>query len=157
MAFDWLQTLGPTILTLLGGGVGWFLRDRIEAGRAAEERMRQERVKAYSEILDPILAPFTDPGGERSARGLQQMASPDYRRHAFQLALVGSDQVVHSFNEFLQLLYRSEDQTQFGLAKGLRALGKLLLEVRKSIGNRGTDLSEKDMLRWLIKDIDAHL
>jgi hypothetical protein len=32
--------------------------------------------------------------------------------------------------------------------------GKLLLEIRKDVGNKKTGLSEFDMLRWLISDIE---
>ena len=36
----------------------------------------------------------------------------------------------------------------------LRLWGRLLLEIRKDVGNKDTELNELDMLRWLIKDID---
>ena len=32
--------------------------------------------------------------------------------------------------------------------------GRLLLEIRKDVGNKHTKLNELDMLRWLITDID---
>ena len=150
---SWIEALGPTALALVGGAIGWFLKDRIESSRAQEERLRQERVEAYSKILDPILAPFVH-AGDLDSKELERMGSPDYRRSAFQFILVGSDDVVKSFNDFLQLLYKAESGT-FDLVGGLRALGRVLLEVRKSIGSKTTGLTEKDMLRWLIKDIDS--
>ena len=154
MAIDWVQSLAAPAVGLIGGVVGWFLKDRVESRRAAEERLRQDRVKAYSEILDPILAAFIDPESNQGPGGIQRMASPEYRRNAFQLSLIGSDQVVNSFSDFLQLLYHSDNSGEFDLARGTKALGKLLLEIRKSIGNTNTTLNEKDMMRWLIKDID---
>lgn len=36
----------------------------------------------------------------------------------------------------------------------MRLWGKLLLEIRKSLGNENTELSELDMLRGFIKDIE---
>ena len=149
----WIEALGPTALALVGGAIGWFLKDRIESSRAQEERLRQERVEAYSKILDPILAPFVH-AGDIPSKELERMASPDYRRSAFQLALVGSDAVVKSFNDFLQLQYKT-GAGKVDLLAGLRSLGRVLLEVRKSIGTKATKLSEKDMLRWLVKDIDS--
>ena len=37
----------------------------------------------------------------------------------------------------------------------MRHWGTLLLEIRKSLGNEGTKLSEIDMLRGMIKDIES--
>jgi len=36
----------------------------------------------------------------------------------------------------------------------MRLWGSLLLEIRKSLGNKNTKLNEIDMLRAMIKDID---
>jgi len=39
----------------------------------------------------------------------------------------------------------------------MRLWGALLIEIRKSLGNKKTKLKEVDMLRGMIKDIDNFL
>ena len=37
----------------------------------------------------------------------------------------------------------------------LIAFGNVLLSIRRSLGNTNTTMNSRDMLRWLIKDIDT--
>jgi hypothetical protein len=64
----------------------------------------------------------------------------------------GSDPVVKAYNNFFQYLYNNESNPE--PAKMMSLFGKLILEIRKDLGNSKTKLAEFDMLRFMITDID---
>ena len=70
--------------------------------------------------------------------------------------MLGPDNVVRAYNALWEYAYKSEadeNPEQRGVTY-MKLWGKLLLEIRKDVGNKDTKLNEADMLRWLIKDID---
>ena len=153
---DWIQIVAPTGLFILGGIITWIVRSKIEESRDIRVKLNEERRKNYSEILAPyirILADFKDKG---PSQAINDIKSYEYRKTAFDLALFGSDSVVRAYNALLQYGYKdgaNENVEQRGKMY-LRLWGRLLLEIRKDVGNKDTELNEVDMLRWLIKDID---
>ena len=54
----------------------------------------------------------------------------------------------------MQYIYKAEADQNPDPKEMMRLWGKLLLEIRKSLGNENTKLSELDMLRGFIKDIE---
>lgn len=153
---DWLQILGPTLSAIIGGIVVWIIRSRIEESRAIQQRLNEERRKTYGEILGPYIRILTDLKGEGPKQAINQIQSYDYKKSAVDLTLFGSDNVVRAYNALLQYGYKieaGENQEMRGNIY-MKLWGKLLLEIRKDVGNKKTDLSELDMLRWLISDID---
>lgn len=66
--------------------------------------------------------------------------------------LFGSDNVVNAYNDYFQYLYK--DDSEKNPIVMLNALGKVILEIRKDLGNDKTVLKEFDMLRFMITDID---
>lgn len=152
---DWIQNVTPTLVGLLGAAIGWFLKSRIEARRRDQEALRDERAKIYVDILMPFIRMFTDLSQARQNEALKQVKSVEYRKLAFRLALVGDDQVVRAWNGLWQSLYRMETDDAPTAATLILGLGDVLLAIRRGLGIRNTSLDNKDMLRWLIKDIDA--
>ena len=57
---DWLQTIGPALLAVIGGIVGWFLKSRTDELRIVEERLSSERRKVYSDLLEPFVVLLTN-------------------------------------------------------------------------------------------------
>ncbi len=151
---DWLQILGPTLLMVLGGILTWFIKAKIEELRAIEEKLREERRNIYAQILDPYIHLFADLKGKGPDEALKKITSYDYRKTAFDLNLFGSDEVVLAYNNLMKHTYESEATEKREPNKMMLLWGKLLLEIRKSLGNKKTKLDELDMLRAMIKDID---
>ena len=157
---DWIQILAPTLfgtgLFILGGIITWIIRSKIEESRAIRVKLNEERRKTYSEILGPYIRIFTDFKGKGPTQAIEEIKSYDYRKTAFDLALFGSDNVVRAYNAFLQYGYKGEanENMEQRVETYMRLWGKLLLEIRKDVGNKKTCLNEFDMLRWLITDID---
>jgi hypothetical protein len=152
---NWLQVLGPSLLMVLGGIITWFLKSRVEELRATEERLREERRKIYSQILDPYIRLFADLKGQGPSQAIKKITSYEYRKKtAFDLNLFGSDEVVRAYNALMKHTYEAESTGKQDPKEMMRLWGSLLLEIRRSLGNKKTKLNEFDMLRAMIKDID---
>ncbi len=152
---NWLLALGPSLLVVLGGIITWFLKTRVEELRATEKRLIDERRKIYSQILDPYIRLFADLKGQGPAEAIKKITSYDYRKTAFELNLIGSDEVVRAYNNMMKNTYETEANGKSNPKEMMRLWGTLLLEIRKSLGNKKTKLNEFDMLRAMIKDIDS--
>ncbi len=154
---DWLQALGPTLLMVLGGIISWIVRSWTEELRLARVRLREEQRKVYAEILDPYIRLFTDLKGKGVQEATKKITSYEYRRAAFELNMFGSDRVVRAYNQLLAHAYRAENLGENDPVTMMRLWGRLLLEIRRSLGYKRTKLNELDMLRAMIKDADAAL
>jgi len=152
---NWLQVLGPSLLMVLGGIITWFLKSRVEELRATEERLREERRKIYGQILDPYVRLFADLKGQGTTQAIKKITSYEYRKTAFDLNLFGSDDVVRAYNALMKYTYEVESTGKQDPKGMVRMWGSLLLEIRRSLGNKKTKLNELDMLRAMIKDIDS--
>jgi hypothetical protein len=86
---------------------------------------------------------------------VKQITSFEYRQKAFEFSLLGSDDVVNAFNDMMQYYYRLERRNdEPDPAEMLGYFGGFLLAIRKDVGNPKTKLSEIDMLRGIITDIE---
>ncbi len=151
------EFLVTTLFAALVGLAVWFLQSRVEAARQATARLRDERRKIYADILDPYIKLSSGIGdAKQTDQVVKQIISYEYRKTAFELSLMGSDAVVLAFNEMLQAFYKADREGQkIDPNDFIRLWGTVLLEIRKSIGEPRTKLKHKDMLRAMIKDIDA--
>jgi len=152
---NWLQTLGPSLLMVLRGIITWFIKSRVEELCATEERLREERRKIYGQILDTYIRLFADLKGQGTTQAIKKITSYEYRKTAFDLNLFGSDDVVRSYNAIMKHTYEAESTGKQEPKKMMHLWGGLLLEIRRSLGNKKTKLDEFDMLRAMIKDIDS--
>lgn len=177
---EWTVGVAVPVLLALGAGVGgilmFFVRVRLEEIRAAEERLSGERRKVYGELLLPYVQLFT-PSREKAQQVLppttrkesrKQQAEPDhteqamarilsveYRQTAFDLMLIASDDVVRAYNDLMQFTFRMVDADPSERSwEVLSKMGQLLLEIRRSLGIKDTELTNVDMLRFMITDIE---
>ncbi len=152
-----MNALAPSLLIIVGGIITWLLKSRVEELRAAEKNLLETRTKTYWDILEPYITLFSDTS-EKARPGLIKMiTSLQYRKTAFHLCLLGSDDVVQAYNAMLQHMYEAERTGKQDAIELMRLWGALLIEIRKSLGNKKTKLKEVDMLRGMIKDIDDFL
>jgi len=152
-----MNALAPSLLIIVGGIITWLLKSRVEELRAAEENLRETRTKTYWDILEPYITLFSDTSEKGRTGVIKTITSPQYRKTAFQLCLLGSDDVVQAYNAMLQHQYEAERTGKQDALELMRLWGALLIEIRKSLGNNKTKLKEFDMLRGMIKDIDDFL
>ena len=170
---DFLTAFGSIatpILVLFLTGAGWKIRQSIEHKTKLEEKLRDDRIEIYHQILEPyiiILMPDAawnlDPknkGKDKNNEATAKLLSLEYKKLSFRLSLIGSDNVVKAFNNLYQYFYKNAENSQSTIqsnptdkAKEMMSLiGLLLLEIRKSMGNEETKLNEWDMLEWFITD-----
>ena len=165
---DYVTAIGAVatpLLVLLLTTVGWKLKQSVERRRELENKLHDDRIITYNQILEPfiiILMPEAawshDPknkGRKKDELAMAKMLSLEYRNYGFKLSLVGSDAVVTSYNDLMQFFFSQSDNpapTDENLRKMLSLLGTFLLEIRRSMGNETTGLNNWQMLEWFITD-----
>jgi len=150
---EFIEKILPTLLVVAAGFITWFLKDKSEKLKFQREKLIEEKRLNYEKILEPIIRVMAGVKNKAEMdKALKQIQSFDYKKSAFQLMLFGSDSVVNAYNDYFQYLYKNE--SNLDPYKMLNALGKVILEIRKDLGNDKTALKEYDMLRFMITDIE---
>jgi hypothetical protein len=159
--------LTPIAVAVLGAtfaAISWRFRTRLERAHSLEDQLRSERVEIYNDILEPFIILLTTEVAWQSnpkhrKRPKDEVAgeillSVEYRKRAFQLSLIGSDEVVRAYNELFQFFYgHTGTDVSSSVTKGMMTrLGNLLLAIRKSAGNEATKLESLDMVEWIFSD-----
>lgn len=163
----------PVLVAVLSG-VGLYYRQILERRWKAieqrwkkEEQLQPDRIEAYDTVLDPfIVLLMSDKAWMPAQRrkefknrsrvdvALATILSLDYRRNSFKLMLIGGDEVIRAYNDLMQYFYNRGDEPM-DEAETVRAMGlfgRLILEIRRSVGNEATQLQEWDMLEWFMSD-----
>ena len=158
---EWWEILLSILVLAIGGG-GIFniiIKSRLDELHKVEERLSTERRKVYNAILAPYVKLFAGIARKDKEMNeiIKQITSDEYRKAIFELGLVGSDKVVHTYNDLMQHVFKDNSANTQDSAETARLFGKLRLEIRKSLGNKNTKLTEFDMLRGEITDIDKFI
>ena len=157
---DTITAIGSIItpfLVIFLGGIGWLVRNSIDASRMQEERwreredrLREDRIKIYEAVLEPFEM-LLSKDKKKQVEATQLVESYGYRHAAFQLVLMGSEDVVKAYNDLMQFFYQQEAQRT--PKKVFLLLGNFLLAIRKSVGSENTTLAPLEMLEFMITDI----
>lgn len=162
---DSIATIATPIVVLMLTGLGWSIRNRVDRAKELEEKLREDRIQIYNDILEPYIMLFTKgkpaSGSHKnklySELGAEKVSSLEYKQAAFKLSLIGSDEVLSTFNDLMQFFYTAgeipEDAKEMHTLNLLSLFGKLMLEIRKSVGNESTKLNNFEMLEFLINDL----
>ena len=166
---DYLSAIGSVatpIMVLILTAVGWKYRQSIERRIKLEEMLREDRIEIYNAILEPFIILLMSDAAWQSDKknkdrdknqiAVTKMLSLDYRKVSFKLSLIGSDDVVESFNNLMQYFYNQSGDGQnpdkSELREMMSLLGTFLLEIRRSMGNESTKIDNWGMLEWFLKD-----
>jgi len=175
---DWLDyvtaigSVATPILVLLLTGVGWRIKSRWELSRdrqsrdverikELEDKLREDRIEIYFSLLEPFFNLITAENLKKTDSPVNTMNSVDYKRLGFKLSLLGDDSVVRAYNNIFNFYYNSEksnsstQELKLKKLKNLDLLTELLLEIRRSIGNKSTELDKWEMLGWLVRDVEV--
>lgn len=160
-----IATIATPLMVLILTGLGWSIRNRADRARELEEKLREDRIQIYNDILEPFIMLFTkgNPTTKNQRNksykdlGAEKVMSLEYKQAAFKLSLIGSDDVLRSYNDLMQFFYEVGNDPEGNQTASpmdmLSLFGKLLLEIRKSVGNESTDLNNFEMLEFLITDL----
>ncbi len=69
----------------------------------------------------------------------------------------GSDNIINAHNELMKIGYEAEKTGKQDSTKMMEVIGELFLAVRKDLGHPRTKLKKKDMMSFIIKDIDKYM
>ena len=143
------------VATAIGSGATWLIRSRWEAANIEKQRLHETRRGVYLQYLDPFILVFAgikDPAIMKKAHN--DIASVDHRRRMFELALMGSDEVVRAANALQQHFYRDSPGPP---DEFVQKICQLLLAIRRDLGNAKTKIEPIEMLENQITDIEKYL
>ena len=160
-----IATVCTPILILAFSAIGWKYRQSIERKTRLEDKLRDDRIEIYNQILEPFIiflmsdaAWSSDPKNKSRDKfkiATSKMLSLEYRKTSFKLSLIGSDSVVRSFSNLMQYFYEQEAHSPASaqnVNEMISLLGKFLLEIRKSMGNESTRIDNWGMIEWFMSD-----
>jgi hypothetical protein len=154
----------PIVVALLTYFI-WKWQTRAQRRQELEDKLRDDRISIYNDLLAPFVIHFMPEGAWRSDPKnknknksevfARMLLSLEYRQTGFRLSLIGSDAVIRSYNDLMQYFYQRPPQPAPHLSDVkamVSLLGTLLLEIRRSMGNEATKLDNWSMLEWFITD-----
>ena len=174
-----IGTFATPIMLVIFSGIGWWIKGRMEASQKVEEQLRiraakleeairNDRLEIYNAILEPFTIIFSKEDvlpAKRNAqhktneqRATEIILSAKYRQAGFRLMLFANDGVAKAYNNLMYSCYHpsstNEEQGPLDLRTQqiISAFGKFLLEIRKSVGNESTSLTNLEMMTWMISD-----
>jgi hypothetical protein len=169
---DWIDyvvaigSIATPIFVLFLTAVGWRARSSIERRLELENKLRDDRIDIYNQILEPFVILLMSDAAWNSDKknknkdkadfATSKMLTLEYRRLGFKLALMAPDPVVRAYNNLMQYLMNIEetqaDKSESFLSDNILLLGTFLVEIRKSMGNETTTLDHWDMCEWWMSD-----
>lgn len=159
-------SISTPLLVLFLTAVGWKVRTSIERKIELENKLHDDRIKIYNQILEPfIIVLMSDVAWQTDKKyknldkiqfATTKMLALDYRESSFRLALMAPDSLVKSYNNLMQHFFNSEEKSNNSNLEGyivmVELLGKFLIEIRKSMGNESTKLEHWDMCEFWLSD-----
>lgn len=156
-----IALISPILITI-GGLISWFFKSKREDILLAEEKTRDFKIKTYETLLEPFIVVFTFTLKEnQKQKGINKLLSLEYRKAAFNLTTFGSDEVVKSYNRIMQAFFNiksedfEDDDEEYAVIM-LTHLSDLLLNIRKDLYTKKTNLKRSEMLEFMINDIEKH-
>jgi hypothetical protein len=148
-----INNILPSLFLIIGGVISWFLKDKSEKLKYQREKLLIEKRENYEKILEPIIRVFVGINNQQEmSKALKQIQSFDYRKTSFHLMMFGSGEVIHTYNDFFQFIYGDLSKEEPEMI--MLSLGKVVLSIRKDLGNDKTVLKDYDMLSFMLSDID---
>ncbi len=161
-----IGSISTPILILILTAIGWKLKASTERRLELENKLRDDRIKVYNQILEPFIIILMSDAAwqvdkkyknvDKIAFATSKMLSLEYRESSFRLALMAPDPLVESYNNLMQHFFNSADSKEPSSINGytvmVKLLGNFLIEIRKSMGNESTKLNHWDMCEFWLTD-----
>ena len=147
------------VLAALGGGglvavINQWLDRRAQDRREEMRALRELRTPLYGKLVRPWASALAAiRAGKRPVQALAVSAdSPDYYLALFEFAMTASDDLVRSFSRLMLAASLNESLPEAAkpiIDKPENALGDFILQLRRDLGPRGTNLEQDDVIRIL--------
>ncbi|MHB8277511.1 MAG: PX domain-containing protein [Candidatus Humimicrobiaceae bacterium] len=161
---QWIYAIGPSLLVVIGGIVTWVIQNKYGKLRDLEEKLREDRLEIYKKLLEPYFKIIGSKSPKEVEDATKIVLSYEYRKNAFIMRLLGSDEVIRAHNNLMQHFYKNpeddnleEVEKKERTIKLIKLFGKLIIEIRKDFGNRKTKLEDYETFSFMITDIDKYL
>ncbi|SFT90853.1 hypothetical protein SAMN04489724_2728 [Algoriphagus locisalis] len=150
---DFLEIFVPVILPIVSLFIGAYIQRQRDKLNLEQEAFFQKKRENYFNVISPLVLMISNGSNKREQEKIiTKILSNEYRKEVLALSLYGNDEVVKSFNNLFQFIYNRNDIPDYTDIM-MPLLGKILLEMRKELGNKSTSLDEYGILEFLIKDI----
>lgn len=150
---NFLQIFLPIILPILSLFIGAYFQRQRDKLNIEQEAFFLKKRENYFNVISPLVLMISN-GSNKTEQDkvIKMILTNEYRKEVLGLSLYGNDNVVASFNNLFQLIY-NKDKLEENPSLIIPLLGKVLVEMRKELGNKKTKLDEFRILEFLIKDI----
>lgn len=147
------MTISQILIPLITLLIGIYFQKQRDKLLIEQETFFQKKRENYFKVIEPIVLMISNASNKREQeKVIQKILTNDYRKEVLALSLYGNDAVVQSFNNLFQFIY-NEIRLKENPTLLIPLLGKILVEMRKELGNKNTTLDEFEILEFLIKDI----
>ena len=144
-----METALLTVLLFLGGQAaiiaGFYLNDRLTRNREVRLRLSDRKQQLYFDYMEFQTKLFKNTSGGITAPSMREEAVEFMRKWSPLSFLVASDEVVR---EWQQLQTTKSPQGQ------VARLARVLVAMRKDMGNVSTDIGPREALRTFIQPDD---
>ena len=154
-----VSAVAAAVISLIVVIIPLVIQHRLQALRQQQEKLREQRLELYLNLLDPHIQLFAslNKSNRKAAEqaAIRKLLSPEYMRNTFQFAMIGSDDVVRKHNALRQFAANNPSGSPTGEFEGsiLECFGDLVLAIRRDLGNKKTRLTPIDMFKPVIKDL----
>ncbi len=140
------------ILTIIGGGIGYFIKYIIDKKKELQNEVNKERRESYQGFVNLIID-ILSPDNNKKPNHIKELK--DFSKKNI---LYASPTVVSYFSDYMQFVYSTSEQkmTPEQNATHFLLLTKVLKEMRKDIGlsNKGLGNNGEVLVRAILKDFD---
>jgi hypothetical protein len=144
-------TLMTILLPLIGAGVGYLIKSKIEKEKELNSELNKQRREIYQNFVNLIINLFADTKFNKNASSQNVKELYDFYK---KYILFASPNVIKAFSDYFQYLYHLDEHTEH--KKNLSLITKIMYEMRKDIGlnNKGLGDDGEMLMRALITDFD---
>ena len=146
-----LPTLDAVVIVALITGtlsiVGLVISKIFESRQVTKRYLYEKKEIPYTDIIQMIykLPLYANEKGIDEKEMINDM-----REMSKKISMWGSDAVIKKWHEFIKETHTDSFQSLFKLEE-------VILEIRKDLGQKNSNLEKGDMLRFFVNDLDAHI
>ena len=139
--------------TVIGAGgmaLIWMVKHLLESQQREREGFQRDRYEIYLSVLKPIIE------GDRLAL---EGKEAEFRKLRVSLALMAPDSVVNATTNLFEGYTGDISSLPLSeqVSKMATLFGGLMLAIRKDLGHPTTTLTDVDMLKSFVNDVDRHV
>ncbi len=142
------------ILVLILGGLGFIVRQELEKRRKVEEQLSVEKYQTYMIFVDAMFGVFHELALSREkvkpAHKKQDELVIKLQEFSKKVIFYGSDDVIREFQAFT--MYSQEHPDAPNVAASSEAMAKVIVAIRKDMGQPDTKFTPKTFIKQLTND-----